>query len=71
MRARGMVHRHRKAANRITKKGIMKIDCNFIEILPIPNPRQRVIIFNKVDKLLTLIMGYDIIITIIDENLNK
>jgi hypothetical protein len=49
----------------------MKIDCNFIEILPIPNPRQRVIIFNKVNKLLTLIMGYDIIITIIDENLNK
>lgn len=29
------------------------------------------IIFNKKDKLLTLIMGYDIIITIIDENLAK
>jgi hypothetical protein len=66
-----VLYRHRKAANGITKKGIMKIDCNFIEILPIPNPRQRVIIFNKVNKLLTIIMGYDIIITIIDENLNK
>lgn len=29
------------------------------------------IIFNKVDKLLTLIMGYDIFITIIDKNLAK
>ena len=29
------------------------------------------IIFNKVDKLLTLIMGYDIYITIIDKNLSK
>jgi hypothetical protein len=57
----------------------MKIDCNCrigkdSKSAPAGKNEKTVkldIIFNKVDKLLTLILGYNIIITINDENLNK